>query len=99
MMATSEERLKVLKMVQEGKITADVASELLKALDAPGRKSEAPDRSSIGFSSKGGGRFTSETAEKKRDFTAQIAEKDTNIHESCDLHPRVQGEPIRNAGA
>ena len=56
-MATSEERLKVLKMVQEGKITADVASELLKALDSPGRKPEAQDRSSIGFPGKGGGRF------------------------------------------
>jgi len=32
-MATSEERIKILKMVQDGKITADQAAELLKALE------------------------------------------------------------------
>ena len=32
-MATSEERMKILKMVQDGKITADQAAELLKALE------------------------------------------------------------------
>lgn len=33
-MITSEERIKVLKMVQEGKITAEMAADLLKALDS-----------------------------------------------------------------
>jgi hypothetical protein len=33
-MITSEERVKVLKMVQEGKITAEMAADLLKALDS-----------------------------------------------------------------
>lgn len=56
-MATSEERLKVLKMVQEGKITAEVATELLKALDSTSRKSEPDDRATIGMPGKGGGRF------------------------------------------
>jgi len=37
-MATGEERLKVLKMVQEGKITAEAGVELLKALDAASKK-------------------------------------------------------------
>ena len=37
-MASSEERVKVLKMVADGKITPEVAAELLKALDA----AEAP---------------------------------------------------------
>ena len=32
-MATSEERMKILKMVQDGKITAAQAAELLKALE------------------------------------------------------------------
>ena len=32
-MATSEERIKILKMVQDGKITADQAADLLKALE------------------------------------------------------------------
>ena len=39
-MATSEERLKVLKMLQEGKITAEMAAELLKALDTTNKKPE-----------------------------------------------------------
>ena len=51
-MATSEERMKILKMVQDGKITADQAAELLKALEsrsapagqpgAPGQATSAP---------------------------------------------------------
>ena len=44
-MATSEERIKILKMVQDGKITADQAAELLKALEsrsAPAGQPGAP---------------------------------------------------------
>ncbi len=37
-MTTTEERLKILKMVEEGKITAEEAARLLKALSAPRRK-------------------------------------------------------------
>lgn len=56
-MATSEERLKVLKMVQQGKITAEVAAELLKALDSTSRKTDAEDRSTINYTGKSSGRF------------------------------------------
>ena len=38
-MATSEERIKILKMVQDGKITAEQAADLLKALE--GRTAQA----------------------------------------------------------
>ena len=38
-MTTSEERLKVLKMVQEGKITPEMAAELLRTLDGSSAKS------------------------------------------------------------
>ena len=38
-MITSEEGLKVLKMVQEGKITPEMAADLLKALDSGSRGS------------------------------------------------------------
>jgi hypothetical protein len=38
-MITSEERVKVLKMVQEGKITAEMAADLLKALDTSSKAS------------------------------------------------------------
>jgi hypothetical protein len=55
-MASSEERLKVLKMVQEGKITPEMAAELLKTLDASAQKA-APEEPIAGFSGQGGGRF------------------------------------------
>ena len=56
-MASSEERLKVLKMVADGKITAEVAAELLKALEASTRKPEEENRPTVNINSKGSGRF------------------------------------------
>ncbi|KAF0112221.1 MAG: hypothetical protein FD147_282 [Chloroflexi bacterium] len=56
-MATSEERLKVLKMVQEGKITPEMAAELLKALDASARKPAPEDSAAGSYPGRGGGRF------------------------------------------
>ncbi|NMC17635.1 MAG: hypothetical protein GYA38_04460 [Chloroflexi bacterium] len=56
-MATGEERLKVLKMVQEGKITAEAGVELLKALDAASKKAEVDERAAVNFPCKGGGKF------------------------------------------
>lgn len=40
-MATSEERIKILQMVQEGKITADQAAELLQVLEDRGASPKA----------------------------------------------------------
>ena len=37
-MATTEERMKILKMIQEGKISADEGAQLLKALSASDKK-------------------------------------------------------------
>ncbi len=37
-MTTSEERMKILKMIQEGKISADEGAKLLKALSASSNK-------------------------------------------------------------
>lgn len=56
-MASSEERMKVLKMVQEGKITPEMAAELLKALDSSGRKPQTEESSTAVFPGKGSGRF------------------------------------------
>lgn len=56
-MASSEERMKVLKMVQEGKITPEMASELLKALDSSSRKPQSEESTTGAFPGKGGGRF------------------------------------------
>src|SRR5574340_22707 len=41
-MVSSEERVKVLSMVAEGKITPEVAAELLKALDSADRPKTPP---------------------------------------------------------
>lgn len=46
-MITSEERFKVLKMVQEGKITPEMAADLLKALDS-GNKTTAGESQAKG---------------------------------------------------
>jgi hypothetical protein len=47
-MITSEERLKVLKMVQEGKITAEMAADLLKALDASSKGTTRDTQANLG---------------------------------------------------
>jgi hypothetical protein len=53
-MATTEERLKILKMIEEGKISADDGSKLLAALSAVPRPTGAPP---AGAPSTGGARF------------------------------------------
>ena len=50
-MTTSEERLQILKMIQEGKITAEEGAKLLAAL-AAGGKSEAGRRETPGGAAK-----------------------------------------------
>jgi hypothetical protein len=56
-MASSEERMKVLKMVQEGKITPEMAAELLKALDSSSHKPQSTDNYGTSFPGKSSGRF------------------------------------------
>ncbi len=56
-MATSEERLKVLKMVQDGKITPEMAAELLKALDVSAKRSVPEEQDLTGYPGRGSGRF------------------------------------------
>ncbi len=55
-MASSEERLKVLKMVQEGKITPEMAAELLKTLDASSKKAAADEPKAV-YPGREGARF------------------------------------------
>jgi len=43
-MATTEERMKILKMIQEGKISADEGAQLLKALGASDKKARLHPR-------------------------------------------------------
>jgi hypothetical protein len=42
-MATTEERLQILKMIEEGKISAAEGAELLRALDTKGDKSQSQE--------------------------------------------------------
>ncbi len=42
-MATTEERLQILKMIEEGKINAAEGAELLRALDTKGDKLHTPE--------------------------------------------------------
>ncbi|HBX70975.1 MAG TPA: hypothetical protein DEH25_16760 [Chloroflexi bacterium] len=44
-MTTAEERLKILKMIQDGRITAEEGAKLLKALTASGQKPRRPPAS------------------------------------------------------
>ena len=55
-MASSEERVKVLKMVQEGKITPEMAAELLKTLDAASKKAPAEEPKPV-YPGREGARF------------------------------------------
>lgn len=43
-MATSEERMRILKLIQEGKITADEGAKLLSALSSSSSKAQAGKR-------------------------------------------------------
>ncbi|MBC8496940.1 MAG: hypothetical protein ISS57_17485 [Anaerolineales bacterium] len=47
-MTTSEERMKILKMIQEGKISADEGAKLLKALSSSSEKPVQAKKSSGG---------------------------------------------------
>ena len=105
-MATSEERLKVLKMVQEGKITAAVAAELLKALDSSARKVEADDRSTIGFPGKSGGRFfrvrvtDTDTGRTRVNIRLPVGMVNAGIRMGMRFSPEVEGlDPTRMAEA
>jgi hypothetical protein len=43
-MATKEERLRILQLVQDGKITPDEASQLIEAIDVPPQAESAPKK-------------------------------------------------------
>ncbi len=53
-MATNEERLKIMKLVQDGKISAEEAIELLEALENP---KKSPVEASAMYQSSGTGRW------------------------------------------
>lgn len=61
----NEEKMMILKMLQEGKISADEAAKLLESVEAGDRKKEAPGES--GETSKGQGKF----------FRVKITDTDT----------------------
>ena len=56
-MATSEERIRILNMVQEGKISADEGSQLLAAIDTNGQPTPPPAKPEMPKSSDKTGRW------------------------------------------
>ncbi len=58
-MPTSEERMRVLRMIQEGKISAEEGTRLLKAIEKSSKKQQSrrPAAPQAGASSEGGGRW------------------------------------------
>jgi len=56
-MATNEERMRVLKMVQEGKLSADQAADLLGVLDSPGTTAASAAEATQRFAARGQGRW------------------------------------------
>lgn len=79
-MSLSEERMMILKMLQEGKITSEEAARLLEALDS-GAKQSASENTNRGTRQQGNyydevAKFRERINDWKRDFTKNYSEKD-----------------------
>ncbi|MEZ4637057.1 MAG: hypothetical protein R2873_15195 [Caldilineaceae bacterium] len=71
-MATSEERIKVLKMIQEGKVTAEEGTRLLAALDKSRQRSGRSPRSAPPPPSAGDGRWVRLRVSNTRSGKTQV---------------------------
>ncbi len=98
-MANSEERMKILKMIEEGKISADEASKLLAALSDPRRGVPAPPRPS---GSGGGARWLrirvtdTRTGRSKASVQIPLALVDAGMKIGAHFAPEVQGVDMTN---
>jgi hypothetical protein len=96
-MASSEERLKVLKMVQEGKITPEMAAELLKALDSSAKKAESSEATGSVFSGQGSGRFfrvrvtDTDTGKQRVNVRLPLGMVNAGIRMGMRFSPEVEG--------
>ncbi len=96
-MATSEERLKVLKMVQEGKITPEMAGELLKVLDASAKKSVQEEPSNAVFPGRDGGKFfrvritDTETGRTRVNVRLPLGMVNAGVRMGMRFSPEVEG--------
>jgi hypothetical protein len=96
-MANGEERMKILKMIEEGKISADEGSKLLAALSGA-RKAAAPSRAS------GGGlarwlriRVTDvRTGRSKASVQIPLALVDAGMKIGAHFAPEVEGVDMSN---
>lgn len=98
-MANSEERMKILKMIEEGKISADEASKLLAALSDPRRGVPAPPRPP-GMS--GGARWLrirvtdTRTGRSKASVQIPLALVDAGMKIGAHFAPEVEGVDMSN---
>jgi hypothetical protein len=97
MMATTEERMKILKMIQEGKITAEEGAKLLSALkDSSSKPGKFPPRPgpSAGIASKGWLRVRvtdTVTGRTKVNVNLPLGLMDAGIRIGAQFAPELQG--------
>src|SRR5512140_2146436 len=99
-MANSEERIKILKMIEEGKISADEGSKLLSALSDSRRGASIPSRSSgMGSSSARWLRIRVtdvRTGRSKASVQIPLALVDAGMKIGAHFAPEVEGVDMSN---
>jgi len=96
-MATSEERLKILKMIQEGTITAEEGMQLLKALEEPVKKQ--PEETQLESGGKGGRFFRvmvtdTDTGKSRVNVRLPIGVVSAGVKMGARFSPQVEGLDI-----
>jgi hypothetical protein len=95
MMATTEERMKILKMIQEGKITAEEGAKLLSALkDSQAKPGRFPSAGSAGSIGKGWLRVRvtdTVTGRTKVNVNLPLGLMDAGIRIGAQFAPELQG--------
>jgi hypothetical protein len=97
-MANGEERMKILKMIEEGKISADEGSKLLAALSGA-RKAAAPSRPSGGSGSARWLRIRVtdvRTGRSKASVQIPLALVDAGMKIGAHFAPEVEGVDMSN---
>ena len=101
-MANVEERMKILKMIEEGKINADEGAKLLAALSEPRRGVPTPPRPSNPPGMGGGARWLrirvtdTKTGRSKASVQIPLALVDAGLKIGAHFAPEVEGVDMTN---
>ncbi len=101
-MANIEERMKILKMIEEGKISADEGAKLLSALSEPRRGMSAPPRPPMPPGMGGGARWLrirvtdTKTGRSKASVQIPLALVDAGMKIGAHFAPEVEGVDMTN---